>query len=144
MIKALQFTDIPDCVGWWRDTPSAYELVGGTALEVEHTDTRYLNRVFGHCLDSNCSYVSYENGKVTGMALGMVIPNVLIPSRKDLHLLALHSTNKITTGKLFFKWLSQAETLNYRIIVDELPSHTINYEKHGFKLLRKSFIKETE
>ena len=117
--------------------------------EVEATmvNQKYLDTIVGACHDSGKSFISVNNDRVDGFCLAMVLPNVWIPARKELQLLAVKGDNDFVASKMFIKFMKLAkaglEAGEYRrILVDKLPTTNINYEKLGFEELKVTYTME--
>lgn len=143
MLKQLQFEDVPKLLVFLRDK-NQRDLFDITEAEARYSDMRHWNIVMGQCIDSNCSFISVNDNKVDGIALGIVIPLIWSPNRHDMVMLALQGNNRITTAKLFKKWDERANALPNinRILVDSIDGTNINYDKIGYKKLRTTYSRE--
>ena len=143
MIKELNPMDIPALLVFLRQKEQR-ELFGITEAEALNADMMHYNAVLRQCLDSQCSFVSVQDDKVDGIALGVVIPLVWSPNRKDLVLLAVQGKNRVTTGRLFKTWHEHATSLPgiRRVLVDKIDETNFNYEKLGYNKLRETYAME--
>jgi hypothetical protein len=137
MIKELEFRDIPALMPYIR---LQREIFGISEMEAANLDMNHYRALISHWLESNCSFVSLNNNKIDGIALGAMYPNMWVPNRKELFLVAVSADNRITAGKLFKTWQERAMLLPVnRILVDKIKGTNFDYEKLGYKLLRQTY-----
>ena len=144
MIRELRFEDVPVLLAFLRSKEQR-ELMGVTEAEAMNADMHYWNNIMRQLLDSNCSFISVNSkGAVDGIALGMIIPYVWSPNRKELMLLAVKGYNRITTAKLFKTWNDKAACMPgvNRVLVDSIKETNFKYENIGYKKLRETYFKE--
>lgn len=144
MIQPLSFEMIPELIRYIR---TQHDVFGFSEQEAMLVDQGYLTQLIGACYDSRKTFISVKNGKVNGFCAALVMPNVWVPARKELHLLAVKGDNNFTATKMFLKFMKEAEKglekgLYWRILVDEIITTNLDYEKLGFKPLRKTYTME--
>ena len=145
MISDLKFEDVLDVLLFLRKQHELFNYSEKEAFAVDHS---YGTQLVGKAHTDGCSFVYRKDGKITGVALSYILPNIWIPAHKELHMLAIVADTPIAGGKLFYNWEKRATSWldnGYikRILVDSIPvSKGINYGKLGFHKVRETYAKE--